>query len=52
MRCNTHGKAMMMMMVVVAGTVAAVGASVTISNVHPRLSTTGEIVNAHDGTVR
>jgi hypothetical protein len=26
--------------------------SVTISNMKPRLSTNGEIVNAHDGTVR
>lgn len=26
--------------------------TVTISNIKPRLSTTGEIVNAHDGTVR
>jgi hypothetical protein len=28
------------------------GAMVTISNLKPRLSTAGEIVNAHDGTVR
>ena len=27
-------------------------ALVTISNIEPRLSTDGEIVNAHDGTVR
>ena len=26
--------------------------TVTVSNLHPRLSTTGEIVNAHDGTYR
>ena len=26
--------------------------TVTVSNLHPRLSTTGEIVNAHDGTIR
>lgn len=32
-------------------TFAAAG-RVTISNLKPRLSTTGEIVNAHDGTVR
>ena len=31
---------------------AAATGTTTISNLKPRLSTTGEIVNAHDGTVR